>query len=182
MVRVLPLPTGTKLTPPGQFFEPVWWRLGEGCWLAGGAVVRWLEGAKDIGDGDYDLWGPQPSAITFPEMKRESELSTTYDVRGANVQVIKREYQSLEEVLESFDFTARMAGTDGKNLYVGLTTLKDMANKKIVRNPTGNFSINVTSLYGMLKYGNRGYRIDYGEARNMLSAWGVPDTLLKEGY
>ena len=46
MIRVLPLPTGDKLVPPGKFFEPVWWRLGESVWLAGGAVVRWLEGAN----------------------------------------------------------------------------------------------------------------------------------------
>lgn len=189
-IRVLPLPT-QGVVPPGDFFEPVWWRLGEGTWLAGGSVVRWLSGDKHVGDGDFDLWGPKPEAISMGVglFEVNTELSRTHVVPfgghpdgQVKVQIINRPYSGLTEVLQSFDFTARMAGTDGKYLFVGDTTLSDIANKRLRRNKTGDFSINITSLYGLVRYANKGYKIDYSESAEMLKSWGVPPDLIRGGY
>lgn len=171
---------------PANFFAPVYHLLGPltgplhgGIWLAGGAVVRWLEGEKvnaadfDIFSSDVDEAKRRVEAAGFQAL-RDSFLSTTFENRNdVRVQVIKRAYPSLLDVLNSFDFRARMVGTDGNLLYAHPKAQEDISRRQLVQHQ-GDFSLTVTSLFGLAKYANRGYTLSHSQARNFLKAWGSP--------
>jgi hypothetical protein len=145
-----------------------------------------LEG-QPSNEADFDLFSPAPAAVhSLLEnngfaLNRESLVSyELLDLKGHKIHIVKFPFATIEEALGSFDFTARMAGTDGQLLYTGPSTLKDIRHRVIKRNKAGRFSINTTSLNGVVRYANRGYTLSYGDAQQMLEAWGAtPST---EGY
>jgi hypothetical protein len=162
------------------FLKPVYDYLGHNVWCAGGAVVRYLEGLT-TNEADFDLFTPTPEPLfhgllASGNFSERPKGSISYNLIGpgySTIQIIDREYHSLEEVLNSFDFRARMVGTDGNQLLMHRYAKEDIEHKVIKFNP-GNFSISTTSLYGLVKYGNRGYKLDYYDADKFLKAWGVP--------
>jgi hypothetical protein len=163
---------------PSIFFAPVYRYLDPNTvWLAGGSVVRWLEGERSNA-ADFDLFSSNPEVLRDLLNDKliplnESFLSYTFETEsGDKVQVIKRPYPTLIDVLKSFDFHARMVGTDGNMLIASSRALKDIRYKKITPHE-GDFSLTTTSLYGVAKYANRGYTLTHGGARDFLKAWGV---------
>src|SRR3990167_4454502 len=145
--------------------------LGKDVWLAGGSLLDFKRRHEPV---DYDLFAQRPAELgaEFGYIIRESALAWTYK---NNIQVIKRSYNSIEDLLNSFDFTIRMIGTDGTFLYKVEGWEEAHNNKKIVFNP-GEFSNPLTSLVSVVKYGQKGYTLDYEECRNFLSSWGVKNS------
>lgn len=163
-----------------HYIQPVLPYLGDTVWLAGGALTRLLEG-EETNHADFDLFAVNPSMLWVKlledgwHQERESSLSWTLRIADwpEPIQVIKRSYESLEQALNSFDFTARMVGTDGTRLIAHPKTLFHIKDKQIRFNP-GDFSITITSLFGIAKYANRGYTLNHAEAKNFMKQWGVP--------
>jgi len=178
---------GSRTTPPAAFFAPVMAFLGPKVWLAGGSIVRWLEGAK-INEGDFDLFTDDPDGLSkrLTEdadcfLTLTSDLAYSHETRTANIQVIRRPYLSMESVIDSFDFTARMLAYDGTNFIAGMFTLEHIEDKLLVFNSEGKsdkMSFSLTSLTGLVKYGNRGYTLDFKNARLFLEAWGCQNVLM----
>lgn len=177
-------------TDPEVFFKPVWDLLGDKVWVAGGAVNRYLEG-KPTNSADFDLFSNFDGPIYSKVLERvklqggdlsiESFLAWTFTTPSGVIQLIKRPYENLQSVLASFDFTARMVGTDGKVLVAHEDSLNDIQRKRIRHFP-GDFSITTTSLFGLVKYGTRGYTIDHKESGKFMKAWGVPEQNRTQGY
>lgn len=170
-----PVPAGLM-----DFLKPVAGFLGPTIWCAGGAIVRWAEGLS-TNEADFDLFSPTPEPLKFGLLSSAKfyempDGPLSFNLRadsGEHVQIIQRPYPTLESVIQSFDFRARMLGTDGVRLVMQRYAMEDIEHKRIKFNP-GDFSISTTSLFGLVKYGNRGYRIDHVESAKFLKAWGVP--------
>lgn len=168
-----------KLIYPENFFAPVWHLLGPEVWLAGGAVVRWLEG-ESFNGADFDLYSTDPMQL-FNSMGRplvkESQYAITVMQGLAKVQILKHPYSNLEAVFDSFDFSPRTVGTDGTSLVFGDGTMDDLIVKRMrfIRQMEEG---PVTSLEGMIRYANRGYTLTHAEATKALKAWGVPESKL----
>lgn len=175
MIIPMPLP---KRAP--DFLAPVWGLLGPQTWVAGGALTRMLEGASK-NEGDFDIFAYDYSAVQDELDKSKHVIfagSSPYSLnyRTVNgdrrIQVVRRHYESLTECLESFDFTVRMVGTDGVTMLMDSHTAPDILHRAI-RFHQGILSTPVTSLFSIAKYANRGYTIDYSEAKAFLTSWGV---------
>lgn len=162
----------------------------EGPWLAGGALRRTIAGQKLESDFDYffasqeqfdafcqqvkDSGGWQKSAnehnVTFglPSVRPESvgdDEFTKYQPE-IEVQAIKiRWYSSIDEVLDSFDFTICQFGYDGEHLVCGEYSLWDLGRKRLVPH---RLTYAVASFRRLLKYTRQGYSICGGGLANML--------------
>ena len=177
-------------TRTASFLAPVLKYLNPSVWVAGGALVRAFEGYVQ-NESDYDLFGMKPEVIRdmlladgwlllfeHPRFWNfKAEEPGTIHAKVPLVQVIKQPYESIEQLLTSFDFKARMVGTDGMDLYADEQALKDIHDRKFHSNGT---SFNTPgSLAALVKYANRGYTLEHKEAIKFLKAWGVPDSTLQ---
>lgn len=172
------------LQPLSVVAAPVYSFLGPDVWLAGGALVRWLEGATR-NEGDFDLFTSEPQLLC-----ERLGASGLYELSSSmlaisftgKIQVIRRPYPSLTDVLESFDFTARMVGTDGIDVLAGKFALVDIQKKCILfnRSKKEKLSFSLTSLTGLVRYGNRGYTLDNQNAKLFLEAWECRNVLTSD--
>lgn len=168
-----PIPWGLKYFIPGDIRK----HLSPKNWLAGGAIVRWQEGAKS-NNGDWDFFTEDPLQLLRDFhtdgwfIDRESGWAWTLknDLNPEVVQVIRLPFTYPTEVIDRFDFTVRQWITDGTTLYYGKSTKQDLEDR-VIRFNNPRFSDSLTSLVGMMKYANRGYTLDYGEARQFLARW-----------
>jgi len=171
-----------------KFFEPIlkYMKHHSSMWVAGGSVVRWLEGADQVKPGDFDLFAKEPA--NFWQLEQPDTMTSwarTYKLDDANrVQVITRPYESLEEVLDGFHMTVTQTGLDIESgeLVVGPTTLSDIHNKKMKRHNPSIPSSAATALHSFLKYAARGYTMDYDQVREFLKGWDVPGKWLNPNY
>lgn len=141
-----------------------------GPWLAGGAIRKTLAG--EVLDSDYDFFFKDEE-----QMKRASEFlgchanfisvkeneynkcfklfSQLDHLKEITIQLIHFQYyETLEECLNSFDYTICQMGFDGTNLVFGDYTLYDFARKRLVVN---KITYPVGSLRRLIKYTKQGF-------------------------
>lgn len=156
-----------------------------GPWICGGAVRKAV--VNESLDSDFDFFFR--SENNFKEWKtklvrnglsllKENEknevwiLPTSIDSENSvylpemKVQLIKfRWYDSIQDVLESFDFTISQFGFDGENIYCGDWSLFDLSRKKLV--PL-QLTYAMSSFRRLTKYAAQGFTFCSGGLADML--------------
>ena len=155
-------------------------------WIAGGALRRPILKQDTIKESDFDLFfGSEQDWKTVRERlisrgfqpKRENEFNDELTFEGTKngepvlvkVQLIKIEYyNSLEDVLNSFDFTLCQLGWEvsSDDFVCSDTALFDIANKKLV---VHHITYPVASLRRILKYTKQGFYACQGFMTEFLS-------------
>jgi hypothetical protein len=141
--------------------------------LAGGAVRDIMFG-QEVSDFDYFFigrndWAEKERFFEENSWKRvhSSDRLTTFKKNGIKVQLIKREYEDLYQLLNSFDFTHCVFAYDGLAVYTSSEALLDTpARRLIVNRITPDFALD--SFRRMIKYIQRGYTICDKELTDML--------------
>lgn len=153
-----------------------------GPWICGGAIRRTIN--KENLDSDFDFFfNSELQAIEFvinikvsPLIKVISEKENEFNVslqleildKKIEVQVIKMSYyKSIEDCLDSFDFTICQFGYDGENLVCGDTALYDLGRKRLMLN---KLTYPVASFRRVLKYTKQGYYACSGFMQEFLKA------------
>lgn len=161
-----------------------------GPWIAGGAVRRTLTGEDLSTDYDYFFHSQEQykefiedaiglgsvlkgsndknTSMVFPADYTHVHLAGTAvtAVDELKVQAIKfRFYESIDEVLDSFDYTLSQFGFDGSYVYASDFALWDVARKKIVPH---KITYGTSSLRRLLKYGAQGYTACAGALSEIL--------------
>ena len=143
--------------------------LFSGPWIAGGAVRRLMLG-QDLIDADIDVFRSTDSKrdAYLSELdkvglsKFVTEMATTYKMKHGDdiqkVQVITgRLHNTVETLLDDFDFTVCQFATDG-NYIVYLNTAKDDLENGILRKSENARKNNPGILKRFIKYANYGYQ------------------------
>ena len=157
----------------------LWDRLMPNGWLAGGALRRTISGVKAESDFDFffkseDHKDSFCEAIIenygFKQTKKtqhHSQFEHTGE-QGVNtvVQAIHFIYpQTVEELLEAFDYTICQFAFDGSTLYTTPEALWDLARKRLVINKV---TYPVSTLRRMIKYSSQGYYACGGCMKDLL--------------
>lgn len=161
-----------------------------GPWLAGGALRRTLLGQPLDSDFDF-FFASQEQFDTFSATIKtlgawqvsKNEHSTTFRLPSKapqptgedefsdylpeiTVQAITTQwYGSLDEVLDSFDFTLCQFGYDGANLVCGDYSLWDLGRRRLVPH---RLTYGTASLRRLLKYTKQGFTICGGGLSDFL--------------
>jgi len=139
----------------------------KGPWLCGGAIRRTLTGNDIISDLDfffanedqYDTFCKKLKDDNAAELVRETDFNRTFkahaDDKEYEVQAIRHQwFDSIDEVLESFDFTITMTGYDGTDIVVGDYTLFDLGRKRLQVNEV---TYGTSTIRRIVKYAKQGY-------------------------
>lgn len=119
-----------------------------GPWIAGGAAIRWSQGLP-VESHDIDVFcakEAQTNALSIRLLKSEfyaehdSDNATTYaNVANGNklrVQLIKKTFDTVQDLFDHFDFTVCSIATDGVELVKGPYFDRDNATKLLrLQNP-----------------------------------------------
>lgn len=161
-----------------------------GPWLAGGAVRRLI--TRKPQDSDFDFFFRDEAQ--FDEFCKaiekaggfrtsESDFNVSFCVPAVKAKPIGDDefspggpelkvqairigfFDSLESVLESFDFSLCQCGFDGSLLAFGQWTLFDLARNKLV---PGRIQYGASSLRRVIKYTRQGFTICGGGLAEML--------------
>lgn len=161
-----------------------------GPWIAGGSVRRLV--TSKLQDSDFDFFFKDQaqfdafcSDMEASGAKRlnENDFNVTFRLPASDpkpvdldtfegggpelkVQAIKiRFYDSLEAVLESFDFSLTQFGFDGETLVFGKWSLFDTASKRLVPE---KITYGTSTLRRIIKYTKQGFTICGGGLANIL--------------
>lgn len=161
-----------------------------GPWLAGGSVRRLIMGLAQ--DSDFDFFfkdqgqfetfcadmkakGATVSnendfniTFTLPKVKAQPTGDNEFSRAGPElkVQAIRIAFhETLEAVLDSFDFSLCQCGWDGDDFAFGQWTLFDLASKKLVPE---TIRYGTSTLRRIIKYTRQGYTICGGGLANIL--------------
>jgi len=145
--------------------EPVWSIIGDGIWLCGGAM-RSLITYEDPNDFDMFFRDVEHAAaaqriLESKKFKNVFEcplgLLTTFKKDDIKIQLIKkRYYASINDVIDTFDFTATCAGTDGDIVVMSKDFIRDVRNKVLRLN---KLTYPVASINRLIKYKSYGYYV-----------------------
>lgn len=155
-------------------------------WIAGGAVRSSLLGEKY---SDIDVFGQTKEDLNaFVEtlngykLVYNSENLRTYKKGNDKVQVIFREYKSIKECLNSFDYTICQFAMNNDGLYCMPDSLIHLFRKRLVVNQI-NLDYAADSLRRMQKYIKRGFTIcDGGIAQIMEAVRGATDEQIENAF
>lgn len=154
-----------------------------GPWICGGAVRKTI--VNESLDSDFDFFfknekqfnhwksklGRRGLTLLKQNDKNEvwilpSKIDEETDLPEMKVQLIKfRWYDSIQDVLESFDFTISQFGYDGADIYCGDWSLFDLARKKLV--PL-QLTYAMSSFRRLTKYAAQGFTFCSGGLSDML--------------
>lgn len=158
------------------------------CFIAGGFVRRWWNNIKQ--DSDIDLFFKD--AATYDKITAvlekisiipvvKSEFNQMYEIKvndtwTIKVQAIKHKfYSSMDDLLDSFDFTICQFGFDGQNILMTNEALIDSQRKRLVPH---KIQFGVSSLRRIIKYTSQGYYMCAGAATAFLQqVVSKPETL-----
>ena len=116
-----------------------------GPWVAGGSIRKIATNDIDIQNSDIDIFSPNKEIMqwliayfdkkTIFEQKIDGFYTYKYKDQYYKIQVVKHFfYKSVEELLDSFDFTATMFASDGKVVVYTQQAMIDAQLKKLVFN------------------------------------------------
>jgi hypothetical protein len=145
----------------------------DGPWLCGGALRSIASGEK-IRDFDVffksldQMHDYQSRLISIGFVKsRQSDNAAVFTRDGFVVNTVSVAfYNSIDDVISSFDFTISMFGTDGKHLYCGDYALFDTGRKKLALN---KLTYPTATLRRLLKYSSYGYATCDGMLHDLLT-------------
>jgi len=159
----------------------------DGPWVAGGSVWKTIENMPLNCDVDFFFKSPEQSEQWFRQLlsmpyvhrivstpianRYNTSLSYHIHSRGFNktvkLQLISFAFtKDIEELLNSFDFTACQFAYDGQMLYSGDNSFEDLRNREIIfRNIRDNYS---TSVH-VEKYLRLGFKVP----ENLKQKWDV---------
>jgi hypothetical protein len=146
-----------------------------GMWIVGGAVRRTIKGEFEV-KSDYDIAFASHSDVAKAEaaltedgykLKWHNTMCRTFVKDKRTVQLlIGTFYKTVEDCLDTFDFTVCQFGYDGEELIYCPLALYDLGRNALVPN---KISFAVASLRRMFKYQEQGYRICTGGMTNFLT-------------
>lgn len=119
----------------------------KGPWIAGGAPLRWYQGIS-VGQSDIDVFcrSPRQAELLIERIKSYGRFMVKFESDNAvtisysqkdytkewTLQVIKRRFfNSLEDVINSFDITVSQIGTGGNEWVMGPFTARDIREKNL---------------------------------------------------
>jgi hypothetical protein len=153
---------------PVSIIEP---DLKQGPWIAGGAPLRWYQDMP-VGENDIDIFCANARQVddVIARIRRHNNVVTKYDSENAKtleysntnnvvkrwtLQIIKRRYfNSLLDVINSFDITVCQIGTSGTEWEMSPFTAKDIRE----RNLRFKLPLQSDSVKRLIKYWTYGYR------------------------
>lgn len=130
---------------PVSIIEP---DLNRGPWIAGGAVLRWYQG-QPVGESDIDVFCRDKVQATklIDRIKNYGTFSVKFQSENAvtlshsnkddytkcwTIQVITRRYfNTLDDVIQSFDISVCEIGTAGNEWKMGDQTARDIREKNL---------------------------------------------------
>lgn len=127
----------------------------DGFVLAGGCIRRWFMREKQ--DSDFDYF--QIDDVEIPKLGTpvlDIRMAVTYEVNGRFLQFIKRRYESVEDILESFDFHHCQFAYDGKKIWTTKEALISTPRKHLSFN-TVQSGFELDTLRRAFKYQRQGY-------------------------
>lgn len=136
-------------------------------WIAGGAVRAFLENRPITTDVDFFFNNPQEyeefvstHAIDPVKQRHVVTWKDTIDGVEYKIQAIKiGYYESMEECLDSFDYSICQFGIDRDVIVAGEFSLWDLARKRLVLN---KITYGVATVRRMLKYAKQGFTVCSG--------------------
>ena len=139
------------------------------AWVAGGSVRDYFMGVEPV---DYDLFFPNKNEFqkavnhfsSFGQPIWESDNGVKFKIGDKVFDLVKKFYKSASDVIKNFDFTVAMFSTDGKNLYGGKTSFKDLDGRNIVIHKVTNAD---STLKRVLKYFKKGFKIKSTEVSKL---------------
>jgi hypothetical protein len=150
-----------------------------GPWVAGGSVRRLFE--EKVNDSDFDFFFANAEQMNVFKSALEAGgalLQNTNDKNSTwilprdkagpevKIQIITFQYySSMQNIVDSFDFTLCQFAFDGSVFEVGDMSLYDVARKQIV---PSKLTYAVASVRRLLKYTRQGYTICSGGLAEML--------------
>ncbi len=156
----------------------------DGPWVAGGSVWKSIEGISlttcDVdfffqSAKQYEDWYGQILSIPYvhrivSETKiNQYNTSFKYYINDGSynktitIQLISfKFFKSMEDLLNSFDFTACQFGYDGRQLYTGETSIDDVKNRNIIFHNIANPFSTITHLK---KYKDLGFKVSDEQAK-----------------
>lgn len=161
-----------------------------GPWIAGGAIRRTLIQEPLASDIDYFFRDEAQASAFGADMELRGakiissrEQVTTYgitiDERKVIVQAITLGYYpTLEDVLDSFDFTITQFGYDGTDLVCGQFSLWDLARKRLALH---KLTFGVSTVRRLIKYTKQGFTACGGVLASILEETvAKPETIQRE--
>lgn len=125
--------------------------------------MRALEHAREVSKTDhaisFEVVVPVSASTSRGKDPDGTENEAEFDVEP-KMDVVKVQgihfqyYDSIEAVIDSFDFTITQLGYDGKDLYTGDHTLWDLGRKKLALN---KLSFGVSTVRRLMKYSLQGF-------------------------
>jgi len=149
----------------------------KGPWIAGGALRRTLQQMPLESDVDY-FFRDAAQAQAFGEQLQanggwqisQREHATTYGVKHDHSTIIVQAvtmayYPTLEDCLDSFDFTITQFGYDGADLVCGPFSLWDLARKRLALH---RLTFGVSTVRRLIKYTRQGFTACSGVLASIL--------------
>jgi len=131
-------------------------------WICGGAIRNLIEGKENT--TDYDIFfKDEATMLDFTDRIAEDRISETdtnitfhKKVNGnlVKIQAIKLYYPTIQDTLDSFDFTITQFGFDGQYLYCGDYSLFDLARKRLALH---KLTFGVSTVRRLIKYTKQGF-------------------------
>lgn len=158
--------------------DRVYEALGNGAWLAGGAIRRTLIGHAL--DSDFDFFFKSAEALETWEkglpdslkLIRETEHHKHWrgTIAGSelplDIQAIRfRFYESAEQVIDSFDYTVTMFVLDDEDLVTTPYALWDLGRKKLA---VHKITYPIATMRRLLKYTKQGFTACSGCLQSIL--------------
>lgn len=156
-------------------------KLFPNAWIAGGAVRTFCQDLPIMSDIDVffcnELEFNTFVAAYGGKEPTKSKFHTSFTVGKYQVQAICiRYFESLEDVIGSFDYTICQFATDGVDLIVGPYALWDLARKKLV---VHKVTYGAASVRRMLKYAKQGFTACQGTITTLLSEIAADPSLIR---
>ncbi len=140
--------------------------LSEGCWLAGGALRTLVDEDDEICDFDFFFQSAEKQVEAQNKLV-DSGFEIVYSCPSGYLHTFKKGstkiqhicekfYANPKKIIESFDFTATCAATDGEFIYLTSDFVQDIKKKRL---RLSNLMYPVAILKRIVKYANKGYSI-----------------------
>jgi hypothetical protein len=140
-------------------------------WIAGGTLRDYfsekaLNSDCDIFFPNIDEFNKAKNYLASKGAKTiwESENGMKVTYKGKTFDLIKIFNPSPKETISRFDFTISMFATDGKEIYFGENSFKDLQDKKLVLNTMVN---PLSTLKRVLKHYKKGFTMSADETKKL---------------